>query len=210
VAISGVSDVAIEASGISKGVLNISLSIVLPQGYSELLYVVIGVCIARAAESALGIDVGLRWPNKVVLRNKTAGFYRIERLSESGEGTLYRVNITLNLYSNTARLLGLDTSLSSELGDERADWESLITRLVSEVKEAARHLREGVTSRFIIEYSRRFANLGEEVRAILKNDSIIEGTVMGLSRDGSIIIMSGGELRSIKPGSIKELRTLWP
>ena len=45
---------------------------------------------------------------------------------------------------------------------------------------------------------------------MLKNGSIIKGIVMGVGRDGSIIIMSHGELRGIRPRSIKDLITLWP
>ena len=136
------------------------------QDHLDILYLAVGVSIARAIESKLNIDVGLKWPNKVTLRNKVVSIYSIETLKETGNNTIYKVRVLLNLYSSSEGLGGLEISLATEVGSIIIEWSSLANELINEINEAVQDLREGITSKFVIEYLRRLASLGEEVQAV--------------------------------------------
>lgn len=87
--------------------LAVSLITPWPEGPSRVSHPVrVGVALARGLSDALGVRVGLKWPNDLLVGKKKAGGILVEARSAGDEGSYVVTGVGLNLSSSRAALDG--------------------------------------------------------------------------------------------------------
>jgi BirA family transcriptional regulator, biotin operon repressor / biotin---[acetyl-CoA-carboxylase] ligase len=145
-----------------------------------------------AALASLGVEVGLKWPNDVVLRDRKAGGILCEARSVPVGGWV-AVGIGLNVRSPVPREVA---DHAAALGDGRPD----LTRVA--VLEALlpllQQLDDGPT---LSEAERR----GYGARDWLAGRELVEpvaGRVAGIDGDGALVVETGSGMRRVLAGTV--------
>jgi BirA family biotin operon repressor/biotin-[acetyl-CoA-carboxylase] ligase len=149
--------------------------------------------VVGAALAALDVDVRLKWPNDIVLRDRKAGGILCEARSTSGSGDWVAVGIGLNVRSPVPAEVA---EHAAALGDVRPDLtrvavlEALVPRL--------QQLDDGPT---LSEAERR----GYRERDWLAGREVLEpvaGRVTGVDVDGALVVDTGSGVRRIVAGTV--------
>ncbi len=180
----------------------LALSYALPDSSVEIPDLVRCACLAlcRALEDCGCRDLGIKWPNDVMLGERKAGGILIE---SGGFGQV--IGVGANLNNDPRKLRGLAypaASVRAQLG-RPVDR----TRVAADV---ARHLHAHLQAlpAGAADQHRRWVALstllGRRVR-LLAGGRSITGVVTGLDRDGSIELEHAGARRKHRGGSIDEI-----
>jgi len=190
----------------------------------------------QAARQIAGVTLAVKWPNDLVAHDgrKVAGILAEADLPEapgtgagsgnSGSGNpgsmvggQYRrlpalvVGIGMNVNwpatdaDLPAELVGTACSLRQLSGraiDRSSLLEALLTALEPRVSELATPAGRG---RQAAEFERAGSTVGTRVRVELPGESF-EGTAVGLTEEGHLVVEVGGELRTVIAGDVVHLR----
>jgi BirA family transcriptional regulator, biotin operon repressor / biotin---[acetyl-CoA-carboxylase] ligase len=163
-----------------------------------------GVAVADAL-AALGVEVGLKWPNDVL----------------AGGGKL--AGILAEVASPTPVIvlgLGLNVTLSAEevpdpvatsllmLGSSATDRNALVRRILRELalRVEAWRTAGGADPALVADYQRHSVTLGSRVRASLPGDRELVGVARAVDETGRLCVDTGGETVAISAGDITHLR----
>jgi len=201
-------DCAAICSGTEDPVIDVLVTSRIPMDAKDVLFIAVASVLASAIEEVANVFVGLKWPCCATSRGKVVASYSIhfEDLDD-----LSRFYLELRVNTNgvrEGRELS-ETSLSAEAGAPVSN-EALLRSLLKRLSNALSDIKAGVRARFILEFTKHFANLGEEVKVVLTSGEEVVGEVMGLGRDGSIALLSAGKMVFIKPSEARDVVTLWP
>lgn len=191
-----------------------------------------GLAVCAAVHEATGLDVGLKWPNDVLVavpgadelpvvgrRRKVAGI--LAEVTPAGQVV---VGVGLNVLQSAdelpvaaatslaAALLGADGP--SHVAPSRDDLAvAVLTRLLATIDRwdaAAGRSRDSdaiVTSGLLADVEQRLVTLGSLVRAELTDGREVTGEAVGLAPDGALVIASDdGRRTEVRSGDVHHLR----
>ncbi|MGV0627729.1 biotin--[acetyl-CoA-carboxylase] ligase, partial [Mycolicibacter minnesotensis] len=164
-----------------------------------------GVAVADAVAEVTGLQVGLKWPNDVLVGDgKLAGI-----LAEvAAPQQLIVVGLGLNV-TMTAAQAPVPTAVSlAMIGAtdlDRNRWAVTILRhLASRI--AAWRAAGGADDALIADYRRRSCTLGVEVRADIPGDQRVEGLAESIDETGRLLINTGAGVVTVSAGDVTRLR----
>ena len=161
----------------------------------------VGVAVARAIERLTGGDVGLKWPNDVLVGPKKVAGILCESSGESGD--LVAVGIGVNLRRPPAGFPGeLATSAGfvDELADRRTTEPELANAIIEELRVWAQPVPLALSGRLRVEWESRAQLRDRRVRL----ESGMVGVARGVSPEGGLrVALADGPLITVRAGSVR-------
>ncbi len=161
------------------------------------------LALADAIEVETGLQVGLKWPNDVVVSGAKVGGLLTE-MELKGDRVDYAVvgmglNVNLDPADLPAELLTPATSLSWVLGRQVARL-PLLRALLRVVEARYLALQAGQSPH--AEWAERLVTLGQPV-TVSAPGSILEGVAEGVDADGALLVrLADGRLRVVIAGDV--------
>jgi BirA family biotin operon repressor/biotin-[acetyl-CoA-carboxylase] ligase len=189
----------------SRGNITFSLLSVLEKPPAELmgLSLVTGVCIARVLLSEAGLDVGLKWPNDVIVAGAKLGGVLLELQSATTPGsTRVITGIGINYrHVDVVDQSGISIASLEDVCPDLPSRTRLIGRLTTSILEGY--------DQFIGEGWKSFANAwdaldylkGREV-SILHRNNIEQARAVGVNEAGALLVESDGYVRPLYSGDV--------
>ncbi|HIQ05397.1 MAG TPA: biotin--[acetyl-CoA-carboxylase] ligase, partial [Anaerolineae bacterium] len=153
------------------------------------LTMICGLAVTNAISTVTGMEIGLKWPNDLLLKGKKLGGILAEA-ELSGHMLAYAivgVGINVNLDFTTSGIPELKEtaiSLSQALG-KSVDRLVLLRALLLELDTRYQRLRRGELPHQ--EWSQRLVTLGQDVRVITP-EAVIQGRAVGVNAEGALLI----------------------
>lgn len=167
------------------------------------LTMVCGLAVAEAIELVTGLQVGLKWPNDIMVGGAKVGgvLTEIELIANRLDFVVVGLGLNVNLdpAQLPADLLVSATSLAHELGRDVARLPLLWVLLRSVEKRyvalSAGHSPQG-------EWVERLVTLGQPV-AVTASGSTLEGVAEGVDANGALLLrLDDGRLQTIMAGDV--------
>src|SRR5450432_29402 len=192
-------------SGLSFSVLLRPVGV--PVSAWSLLPLLVGVSVASAVRAVAGVEVGLKWPNDLLIGERKLGGILAERVESTG-GAVVVVVVGLNI-GLRERELPVPTATSLVLAgagniDRTAILSAILRVLADEYARWLAAAGDGV--RLLGLYRELCVTLGRDVRVELAGAQTIEGRAVDVEPDGSLIVESLRNRRSISAGDVVHVR----
>lgn len=163
------------------------------------------VCVAacRAISSFLGLEMGIKWPNDLMIKEKKVGgiLMEVQAMGERLDYAVVGVGINANIDPSVFPSEWMATSLSREMGSG-VSRTVLIQRILLEVERAYEDLG---SEEIFDEWRSRSVTLGRVVR-IASNSGELSGVVEDLADDGAILLRTDGRRARVLAGDCIHLR----
>lgn len=186
----------------------------LPAGLAFAATMAVGVSAAEACREVAGVEVGLKWPNDLVVevgageQRKLGGMLAESLLDGDRVGALV-VGLGLNVNwpaALPAELDGIAVALNHRTGSD-VDREDLLVALLTGLDQRRDRLAdEAGRAELRREYLDRCTTIGRRVRAELADRSL-EGTAADLSPEGHLVVEDArGHRHEVVAGDLVHLR----
>ncbi|MBD2759018.1 biotin--[acetyl-CoA-carboxylase] ligase [Yimella sp. cx-573] len=164
----------------------------------------VGVAVRRALLRLTDLDVGLKWPNDVLVRTRDGWLKVGGILCEATHGAepVVVVGIGLNVWQ-TKEQLPVDSATSLMLNDVSVHREVLIEHLLAELVTIERVWH---TSDLDGEYRTGCVTLGQVVRVTTERDAPVEGEAVDIDEIGRLVIEQDGERVPQAVGDVVHVR----
>jgi BirA family biotin operon repressor/biotin-[acetyl-CoA-carboxylase] ligase len=172
-----------------------------------LLPLLVGVATAIATAAVAEIDIGLKWPNDVMVGDRKLAGILAERV-DSPRGALVVVGVGLNVTLRDEEL-PVDTAISLALAGAANTDRDIVLRAILRAIEGeytSWRLDHGDSSALLSRYRDLCATLGRAVRAELPAGTTIEGTAVDVDPTGSLVIETPTGRRTVSAGDVVHLR----
>jgi BirA family biotin operon repressor/biotin-[acetyl-CoA-carboxylase] ligase len=172
----------------------------------HLLSLAAGVAVAEVLEEhcALTADVGLKWPNDVLLDGKKVCGILTEFAAEDEQVQYAVVGIGINVnedFGSAPELAETATSLKKECG-RTISRRAVLQRLLEELDRGYEALLQGGAAELKTAWERYSLILNRQV-TIVSEDGSIEGTARGITADGHLLLADArGSIREIVCGDV--------
>jgi BirA family transcriptional regulator, biotin operon repressor / biotin---[acetyl-CoA-carboxylase] ligase len=178
-------------------------SVAVPPARWSLLPLVVGVGVASALQRVAEVDVGLKWPNDVMIGDrKVAGI-----LAEVVDDAVV-VGVGLNVTMREAEL-PVPTAISLALaGASCTDRDTLLRAAVRGIGDEYLAWRrvEGDGERSVLpRYRELCVTLGRDVSVDLGTE-LLEGRAVDVNADGSLVVETSTGRRSVSAGDVVHVR----
>ncbi|HEY1633745.1 MAG TPA: biotin--[acetyl-CoA-carboxylase] ligase [Acidimicrobiales bacterium] len=181
----------------------------LPLERLHLLTSIVALAAADACQAEAGVEVGLKWPNDLVVGLRKLGGILAETHLEGSRARAVVVGMGLNV--NWGPLMQ-DTELAREavaldhLVGHEVDRTRLLVAFLTRLEDRYRSLgdRAGQLGQ-AAEYRRRCTSVGRSVRVELAHETLT-GTVADVTEEGHLLVDVGVCLRTITAGDVVHLR----
>lgn len=160
--------------------------------------------VVHEALSELIDDVGLKWPNDVLVgteQRKICGIL-VERV-ETPQGPAAVLGIGINVHQS-AEELPVATATSIRLEGVDADRTKLLNRLLALIDERLPLLADAEALRAA--YTERCVTVGREVRVELPADRQLLGTATGVDEHGRLMVTADGSCHLVGAGDVIHVR----
>jgi len=162
-----------------------------------------GLAVVDALAGQTGLDVGLKWPNDIILAGAKLGgiLTEIEFTGHRIEHMVVGIGLNVNLdpAQLSSALLWPATSLSQALG-RHVPRLPLLWALLEAVEARYTALQAGPSPR--AEWAERLATLGQAV-VVSGAGVMLEGVAEGVDEDGALLVrVAGGGLERILVGDV--------
>jgi BirA family biotin operon repressor/biotin-[acetyl-CoA-carboxylase] ligase len=164
-----------------------------------------GVAVADALAEASGLQVGLKWPNDVIVGDsKLAGI-----LAEVAAPTqLIVVGLGLNVTMTAQEApdpVAVSLAMLGASVIDRNIWADKILRHLA-VRIAAWRAAGGADDALAADYRRHSCTLGARVRADMPGGRRVEGLAESIDDTGRLVIDTGTETVTVSAGDVTRLR----
>lgn len=168
-----------------------------------MLTLVMGLSVAQAV-AELGFEVGIKWPNDVVVsRKKICGILTEMTMKQDKIGcAVIGVGINVNMESFPEEMADKATSLYLESGHpfDRAQVVGLVMKHFEENYE--RFVQTEDLSGLKPDYEKMLANLNQPVRVLDQNDPY-EGIARGINAGGELLVeRADGTVEEVNSGEV--------
>ena len=161
-----------------------------------------GLAAAGAVRRVTGLEVGLKWPNDVVLDGRKLGGILLERVDRDGEAAAV-VGIGLNC-SQTAEELPVAEATSLELvGAGTVDRTALLGALVEELGQVLDRWLAGVDLR--AEYVALCTTPGQQVRVAVPGGEVT-GAAVDVDGAGRLVVQTDAGEEHLGAGDVVHVR----
>jgi BirA family transcriptional regulator, biotin operon repressor / biotin---[acetyl-CoA-carboxylase] ligase len=168
-----------------------------------LLSLYMGVATARTL-SALGLtDVGLKWPNDVVINDKKLGGILLELRGEASGPVDVIIGIGINYDLPDFVISDIDQAVTDicSLSKKRLSRNKIAATLLSNIFEILEELQLGAGSSLIDEWRQYDQSVGRRAKLILP-DKEIEGILNGVDNQGALLMTIDGQQKSFTSGEV--------
>ena len=170
---------------------------------APMLTLVMGLSVAQAV-AEIGLDVGIKWPNDVVVsRKKICGILTEMTMKQDKIGcAVIGVGINVNMKSFPEEMADKATSLYLESGHpfDRAQVVGLVMKHFEENYE--RFVQTEDLSGLKPDYEKMLANLNQPVRVLDQNDPY-EGIARGINAGGELLVeRADGTVEEVNSGEV--------
>jgi len=169
----------------------------------SLLSLYIGVAIARTFEAENMAEVGLKWPNDIIVMDKKIGGVLIEVRGEASGpvDVVIGVGINYDIEEETKSAIGQPVTDICSHTKKRISRNSLIALLLSNIFNVLESLEEDQASNLLDEWRAFDHYVGRNAKLILPNEEI-EGVLKGVDNQGALLLSVGKEVKSFTSGEI--------
>jgi BirA family transcriptional regulator, biotin operon repressor / biotin---[acetyl-CoA-carboxylase] ligase len=180
----------------------------LPPSRLHLLTMAFGVAAVEACHEVAGVDVGLKWPNDLLVADRKLAGILAESQATGPDIDAVVVGMGMNVNWPEAvpvELAEAAVALNQVAGHdvERID---LLVALLGHFDRIYRDLTdEAGRTALLLRYRQRSVTLGREVRITLPAGEVI-GTATDVTDEGHLVIDVDGELATFSSGDVVHLR----
>lgn len=185
---------------------NLTFSVVvrstLPMAGPGLLPLAVGVAIARAIETAVGVRVECKWPNDILLEGqKVAGILLETSVDPQGSPyVIIGIGLNVNQTFFAEEIRSRATSLKAWTRTE-VDREALLCSCLEELESVYDRSRSGNYQDVIAQWNARSSLSGRTV-TVSADGRETTGVVRGISREGALVVRAGGTDRLFFAGDV--------
>tara|TARA_R110002072_G_scaffold48681_1_gene133018 strand:+ start:33474 stop:34373 length:900 start_codon:yes stop_codon:yes gene_type:complete len=168
-----------------------------------LLSLYMGVATARTL-SALGVtELGLKWPNDIVIKDKKLGGVLLELRGEASGPVDVIIGIGINYDLPCFALADIDKEVTDicSLTEMHLSRNKIAATLLSNIFEVLEELELGVSTDFLDEWRQYDQSVGRRAKLILP-DQEIEGILQGVDNQGLLLMIVDGQLKSFASGEV--------
>jgi BirA family transcriptional regulator, biotin operon repressor / biotin---[acetyl-CoA-carboxylase] ligase len=167
-----------------------------------------GLAAVEGIGDAGGPACGLKWPNDVQHEGLKVAGILVERL-ETPQGPAAVLGLGLNVSTSPEELpVPTATSLAAA-GAPELDRTSLLLSLLAALGrryDAWRRSAGDPAAGVLEDYRRRCVTVGQPVRVHLPAGAVLEGTAVGVDREGALVVQSGGRRVAVSAGDVVHVR----
>jgi BirA family biotin operon repressor/biotin-[acetyl-CoA-carboxylase] ligase len=164
-----------------------------------------GVAVADSLAEVAGVEVGLKWPNDVVVGDdKLAGI-----LAEvASPRSLVVVGLGLNVTLTAEEAPDPAATSLLMLGSSATDRNALAARILRELATRITRWRAagGADRELIADYRHYSRTLGTRVRVNMPGDREVVGDAVEIDELGQLAVDTGGETVTVSAGDVTHLR----
>jgi BirA family biotin operon repressor/biotin-[acetyl-CoA-carboxylase] ligase len=167
------------------------------------LTLVTGVAVAETLDQECGLNIGIKWPNDILIGDKKVSGILTQVKTKNGkvDYVLVGIGIDLNLdiSSFPPDLQGGATSLKAEL-DREIIGADLVQRFLQRFEILYSQFKEGEFREILTEWRKLSSTIGKYVE-VHKKGRTVYGEAVGVNKDGKLILeLDDGTLRKIISG----------
>lgn len=181
--------------------LALSVAIVGPKYRQAMLQLPLAAAVGAAeAVAALGVDVGLKWPNDLLVDGRKLGGILCEAVMDGSRFVGAVVGIGINMNTPAARLPDELRATSASLIDLRGetDVHELAAAVRARIHAAARRLAGGERADVLADWAARDATRGRRVRG-----DTVHGVAAGIDGDGMLLVRrDDGSTATVSAGEV--------
>ncbi len=168
-----------------------------------LLSLYMGVAVARTLLQLGLTDVGLKWPNDVVVNDKKLGGILLELRGEASGPVDVIVGIGLNYNLPVDVISDIDQAVCDLCGlsKKRLSRNYIVATLLSNVLVVLHDVQSGVSTNLIDEWRQFDRYSGREARLIM-SEKKIDGVLKGVDDQGQLLMLVDGVLEKYTAGEI--------
>lgn len=167
------------------------------------LTLITGVAVAETLKKECSLDVGIKWPNDILIGDKKVCGILTEAISHADTldyiivGIGIDLNIDLDLFPPKLRRGA--TSLKAELEREIQSAE-LIEKFLANFEDTYNKFKDGKFPEILKKWRRFSTTIGTYVE-VHKKGQIVKGEAVGVNKDGALILeLDDGSLRKVISG----------
>ncbi|MEB3019932.1 biotin--[acetyl-CoA-carboxylase] ligase [[Mycobacterium] crassicus] len=168
-----------------------------------------GVAVADALAEVAGLQVGLKWPNDVMVGDgKLAGILAEVATSKQLPNPVIVVGLGLNVTMTADEVPDPAAVSLAMLGASVLDRNTLADKVLRHLaaRIAAWRSAGGADEALVADYRRHSCTLGERVRADMPGDQRVEGLAESIDETGRLVIDTGGQSVTVSAGDVTRLR----
>ena len=167
------------------------------------LTLVTGVAVAETLDQECGLNIGIKWPNDILIGDKKVSGILTEVETKKGEVDFVLVGIGIDLNMDVTtfppNLRGGATSLKAEL-DREIQGAELVQRFLQRFEILYNQFKAGEFREILTEWRKLSSTIGKYVE-VHKKGRIVYGEAVGVNKDGKLILeLEDGTLRKIVSG----------
>jgi BirA family biotin operon repressor/biotin-[acetyl-CoA-carboxylase] ligase len=165
-----------------------------------------GVGVARALRALGAAEVGLKWPNDLVVDGAKLGGILVETRSAGAGPALAVIGIGINCRADALlarRVRRPIAALEQYIAVER---NHVITRVATSLLEALRAFDAEGLERLRGEWEAMHAYAGERLRVRLANGRVLTGIARGLAPDGALSLHTGNGVHAVHSARVLSAR----
>ncbi len=145
----------------------------------------VAVGVADALRQVSAADVGLKWPNDLVLRGRKVGGVLVESVPPCAVAGI-GVNVNVDRAQFPAEIRSTAISLLEAVG-AKVDLEEVLRVVLAGVDDAYAAHRAGRIDDILARWRRLCVTLGQVVR-VQSGERLIEGVALDIDRDGALLV----------------------
>lgn len=167
------------------------------------LTLVTGVAVAKTLAQECGLDIGIKWPNDILIGDKKVCGILTEVKTKNGKVDYVLVGIGIDLNMDISifppELRGGATSLKAEL-DREIRGAELVQRFLQRFEVLYSQFEEGNFREILTQWRKMSSTIGKYVEVHKKGRNVY-GEAVGVNKDGKLIIeLDDGTLKKIISG----------
>lgn len=177
------------------------------------LSLAVGVAAVNAFRRFGAADIGLKWPNDLVWRNRKLGGILIEMSGESAGPAHVVIGIGVNMQMSAAIRLtlaeqqaALVADMHDVLGERMPTRNELIAAIVDELIAMLQVFAEHGFAAYIDEW-RSLDTLADAPVKVINGAQTLYGAARGVGGDGALLVEIDGELRKFVSGEVSLRRS---
>lgn len=177
-----------------------------------------GVAIAQALEQQLGIRIGLKWPNDLLIGGRKLGGVLCDSFRNPKHHSCVVIGFGINVNLSQSEFpLELQTSATSlQIHCHcTVDREELIMKVITSLEKNWEYLRSNGPLSYLVEYTHWCVTIGQTIQVQFPDGSQLQGLAHSIGEHGQLrVILSPSDsndqsarIRDIHSGEILHLRT---
>jgi len=161
-------------------------------GWLSWLPLITALAVAEAIETVAQTNVGVKWPNDLLIAERKVGGILCESGTVKSSGPFQVAGIGLNVNGAVTgfpeEIRDLATTIRHETG-RSVDRNRLLAQILNELETCVEEFDARGSERISLAYRQRCSTIGKTVKAKMADGTELIGHAGGIGQDGSLTIM---------------------